>query len=186
MKRFPLRDESTSIETHPEHKNTVTILCGTKRTNRQHLDMRRPVALILVTLVLATAYGELSALAATRFVDDDAPNDPGSGNTLVSDPLEDGTNEHPFDSIQEGIDAATSGVDEVVVLAGSYRGPGNVNVDFLGKAITVRSLDGPDVTIVDCENQPETRGFVFETGYHRGSVLRGFTKPGGTMQGATP
>ena len=42
----------------------------------------------------------------TWYVDDDAPNDPGPGDPAISDPLEDGSAEHPFDGIQEGIDAA--------------------------------------------------------------------------------
>ena len=43
------------------------------------------------------------------YVDDDAPNDPGPGDPNVSDPDEDGSPEHPFDAIQEGIDAAVDG-----------------------------------------------------------------------------
>lgn len=39
-------------------------------------------------------------------MDDDAPNDPGPGDPGVSDPDEDGSPQHPFDAIQEGINAA--------------------------------------------------------------------------------
>ncbi len=34
------------------------------------------------------------------YIDDDAPNDPGPGEAAVSDPNEDGSTEHPFDTIQ--------------------------------------------------------------------------------------
>jgi hypothetical protein len=52
-------------------------------------------------------------------VDDDAPLDPGPNDITVSDPQENGTPEHPFDSIQEGIDAVT-GEGTVIVHAGRY------------------------------------------------------------------
>lgn len=126
-----------------------------------------------------------SAAGAIFHVDDDAVNDPGPGNSLVSDPLEDGSSDHPFDSIQEAIGAAAAG-DEVLVLDGTYRGAGNVNVDLLGKAITVRSRNGPAVTVVDCEGMAETRGFVFQTNEFRNTILDGFTITNGNMNGATP
>ena len=51
--------------------------------------------------------------------------------------------DHP--TIQSCIDAAVSGQDECVVAPGTY----NELVDFLGKAITLRSSHGPDVTTID-------------------------------------
>ena len=53
----------------------------------------------------------------TWYVDDDGAGDLGAGDPLVSDPLEDGSAGHPFDAIQEGIDAAVGG-DTVMVLGG--------------------------------------------------------------------
>jgi len=75
-------------------------------------------------------------------------------------------------TIQEGIDAAQDG-DEVVVCDGVYTGLGNKNLDFAGKAITVRSANGPDNCIIDCEN--EGRGFYFHSGETAASVVDGFT-----------
>ncbi len=49
------------------------------------------------------------AAAGTIYVDDNAPGDPGPGDPTVSDPLEDGSASHPFDAIQQGIDAAVGG-----------------------------------------------------------------------------
>ncbi|MFB3138923.1 MAG: hypothetical protein ACE10B_06860, partial [Phycisphaerales bacterium] len=49
-----------------------------------------------------------------------------------------------YRTIQEAIDAAMDG-DEVEVHPGTYF----ETIDFLGKAITVRSSDGPQVTIID-------------------------------------
>jgi hypothetical protein len=108
----------------------------------------------------------------TWSVDDDAPNDPGPGDPAVSDPLEDGSAAHPFDAIQEGIDAASGG-DTVLVLDGTYTGLGNKNLDFHAKAIAVRSENGPQECIVDC--QDSGRAFYFVTEERSTSVVDGFT-----------
>lgn len=110
-------------------------------------------------------------------VDDDAPNDPGPGNPLVSDPDEDGSPDHPFDAIQEGINAAWHG-DEVVVCDGTYTGAGNRDLDFLDRRITVRSQsDNPAACIIDSEGGASDphRGFDFQSGENELSVLRGVT-----------
>ncbi len=87
----------------------------------------------------------------TFHVDDDAPGDPGPGDSSTSDPLEDGSAAHPFDSIQEAVDAATAGVETVVLVAdGVYQGAGNVDVTLDGHDLTVRSVNGPSSTVVDC------------------------------------
>ena len=46
-------------------------------------------------------------------------------------------------TIQAAIDAAVDG-DEVVVGDGVHTGAGNLDLDFGGKAITVRSAGGPE------------------------------------------
>jgi hypothetical protein len=76
-------------------------------------------------------------------VDDNGPGDPGPYNPFISDPAEDGSKYHPFDRVQEGIDATSDG-DTVIVLAGKY----GENVDLLGKSITVRSSNPLDPSIV--------------------------------------
>jgi len=75
-------------------------------------------------------------------------------------------------TIQAGIDAASPG-DEVVVCDGVYTSIGNRDIDFRGKAITVRSENGPEACIIDCEFSG--RGFIFQSGETRDSVLDGFT-----------
>ena len=77
-----------------------------------------------------------------------------------------------YGTIQEAIDAAVAG-DVVVVANGTYTGPNNKNLDFGGKAITVRSENGPELTIIDCEN--DGRGFYFHSGEDSNSILGGFT-----------
>jgi hypothetical protein len=91
----------------------------------------------------------------------------------------DGTPEHPYQHIQDGIDAASNG-DTVLVRDGMYKGAGNVNLDFHGKAITVRSEDGPDNCIIDCEKVVSTRGFYFHSGEGPDSVVDGLTIQNGS------
>ncbi len=80
----------------------------------------------------------------------------------------------PFDqpTIQQGINAAVAG-DVVVVSDGTYTGPGNVNLDFKGKAIAVRSSNGPLQCIIDMENA--ARGVLFIHSEGTDSVFEGFT-----------
>jgi len=52
-------------------------------------------------------------------VDDDAPGDPSPGDPEVGDPHADGTADHPFDSIEEAVAAASEG-DTVRVHPGTY------------------------------------------------------------------
>ena len=111
----------------------------------------------------------------TWYVDDNAANDLGPGDPTISDPNENGSLEHPFDAIQEGIDAACDGFDEVVVLDGTYTGYGNVWLDFQGKAITVRSQNGPEACVIDCDTD---HAVMFDEYEDAGTVLEGFTITG--------
>ena len=82
-----------------------------------------------------------------------------------------------YPTIQAAIDAAVNG-DTIIVSDGTYTGTGNRDIDFLGKAITVRSTDqfDPDVvaaTIIDCEGRG--RGFRFQNSEDANSILSGFT-----------
>ncbi len=80
--------------------------------------------------------------------------------------------EHP--TIQSGIDAAVDG-DTVLVRDGSYKGDGNVNIDFKGKRITVKSLNGAKHTKIHCRWKENTRGFIFQNSETNDTVLEGFT-----------
>ena len=93
--------------------------------------------------------------------------------------------------IQEAIDRADDG-DTVFVPEGVYKGEGNKNLDFNGKSIVVMSVNGPENTIIDCENSGS--GFYFHSGENsdaivRGiSIINGYGAPGGgfRIEGADP
>jgi len=76
------------------------------------------------------------------------------------------------------MDAAISG-DTVVILSGTYAGPGNRDLDFRGKAITVRSEDpnDPSLVIIDCDGTADDphRGFNFHSYETPRSILDGLT-----------
>ena len=75
-------------------------------------------------------------------------------------------------SIQAAIDASSDN-DIVTVRDGVYTGDGNYDIDFKGLSITLRSQNGPDNCIVDCEGKG--RAFIFTSGEDSDSVLQGLT-----------
>jgi len=88
-----------------------------------------------------------------------------------------------FATIQDAIDNARDG-DIIEVGPDTYSGDGNRDIDFRGKAITVRSSNGPYDTIIDCTGSEGHRGFYFRRNEGSDSVLRGFTIIGATVPGS--
>jgi hypothetical protein len=79
-----------------------------------------------------------------------------------------------FPTIQAAVDAVSDG-DIIELTDGTFTGEGNRNIDFNGKAITVRSQSGnAEGCIMDCEGIPDVtrRGFYFQTGEGEDSVVR--------------
>lgn len=114
--------------------------------------MMKSLASVLLTVALALlVFPSTPATAATLYV--------GPGKT--------------YTEIQPAIDAAVNG-DEIVVLCGTYTGVNNKNLDFGGKAITLKSETGdPSCVIIDCEGAG--RGFYFHSGETSTSKVEGFT-----------
>ncbi len=102
------------------------------------------------------------------YVDDDACPGPGSG-----------SQGDPFCRIQDGI-AAASGGDTVLVLPGTYF----ESIDFLGKAIEVKSSGGAAATVIvgdGVTGAGVTPVVTFANGEGRDSLLEGFTITGGGL-----
>jgi len=80
--------------------------------------------------------------------------------------------ETAFAAIQTAIDATFDG-DTVIVADGAYTSEPDRGIDFRGKAIIVKSQNGPESCVIDCQNL--SRGFYFHNGEDANSVLDGFT-----------
>jgi len=96
-------------------------------------------------VILTVVCLSVSVFATTIYVDDDGPNDPGICDSSVSDPLEDGSETHPFDKIQEAIDVAVSD-DVIETAAGIYRENIRVsqknNITIVGVGSDVTTING--------------------------------------------
>lgn len=73
-----------------------------------------------------------------------------------------------YDKIQTAIIASTSG-DTIIVRPGTYV----ENIDFVGKAITLTSALGPEVTVIDGSKAGSV--VTFQSGENDYSVIEGFT-----------
>jgi len=95
-----------------------------------------------------------------------------------------------YPTIQAAIDDCNDG-DIIIVEPNTYTGPGNRDIDFRGKPITVRSVDpaNPAVvaaTIIDCNGSQADphRGFYFHSAEGPDSVLSGLTITNGYVYDA--
>ena len=136
--------------------------------------MKKPLAaslIFILTLVFSLIFFPAQTVIAETiiYVDDDAPNDPGPGNSSVSDPLEDGSSTHPFDEIQEGIDKAGMGFI-VQVLPGVYYEnlilKDGVQLSGSGAEVTTinGSASGRVVLAIDVGNGAKIDGFTITNG----------------------
>ncbi|MHC4659606.1 MAG: S8 family serine peptidase [Planctomycetota bacterium] len=89
-------------------------------------------------------------------------------------------------TIQEAIDHSWNS-GSVWAADDRYTGEGNRDIDFRGKAIIVRSENGPENCIIDCEGTKEDphRGFYFHSGEDSNSILSGFTITNGYAFGSS-
>ncbi len=148
----------------------------------------------LIALAAVSALSGLAGAQTTWFVDDDGPGDPFPGvsvpgNPAFSDPAEDGTAAHPFDDVYKAVDVAAHG-DTVLVLPSNVIGFYALTspLDLLGKAVTVKSTNGPLVTALDGTGIPGTSGVLIDSGEGPDTVLEGFTLQGfdrGSSSGAS-
>jgi len=116
------------------------------------------------------------------FVNDDADSDPGPGDALISDPSEQGSVFHPFDSIQEAIQSATSGTT-IHVAHGYY--PETLN--FQGKDVHLIGSDPNHPQrllwpVIDGVGDGPVLGF--QGGEDPNCIIEGFTITGGQAPSA--
>jgi len=78
-----------------------------------------------------------------------------------------------FPTIQDALDAAMNN-DVIIVRAGTYV----ENIDFLGKAVVLRSEAGPDATAIDANSAGSV--VTFQSAEGADSVIEGFTLFNGT------
>ncbi len=129
---------------------------------------REGVALLLVLALCA------GARPATIYVDDNAPGDPKPSDPNVSDPLEDGSKQHPFDGVQEAIDAATGG-DTIIVAPGHYlsRDPWMyAELQFKGKSI--RLVSSAPTSLSMAEQTVLCGVVIFQGSEDPNCLLKGF------------
>ena len=106
----------------------------------------------------------------TRYVNDSCGNDAWSGaQQACSAP------NGPKRTIQAAFDASGDG-DAIIVADGVYTGPGNRDLDFAGRNITVRSSGGAANCVIDC--QSAGRAFLATSG-ETDVVLEGLTMTNG-------
>lgn len=94
---------------------------------------------------------------------------PVTAETYVVNP--EGTGDFP--TVQAAIEAASDG-DIIELTDGTFTGNGNRDIDFLGKAIAVRSLNGDaQQCLIDCMGSHAFphRGFHFHSGEGSGAVI---------------
>jgi len=114
----------------------------------------------------------------TFYVDAAAGNDQWDGLASVWDGVH-----GPKATVQAAIDAAGPyDGDHVVLAPGTYTGPGNRDLDFRGKVVTVRSADPDDpavvaATVIDCQ--------ASEDDPHRGLRFHSLEGPDSAVAGLT-
>ena len=94
-----------------------------------------------------------------------------------------------FSTIQDAVDNVLDG-GTVILAQGTYTGPGNRDIDYHGKSITVRSTNPYDpgvvaVTVIDCNGTKSDshRGFYFHSKENSNSILNGLTIINGCENG---
>jgi hypothetical protein len=142
----------------------------------------RPPAVPRAALRPGTAFGMLPVgwglvLAALLHVS--------AAGAVVYEVHPDGTGDFP--TVQEAVLGVAEG-DVIELTPGVYTGPGNRDIHFMGRAVTVRSQSGDAAdAVIDCQGsvQDPHRGFYLEDGEGPGSVLEAITIRNGYASGET-
>src|SRR2546426_5914755 len=158
---LPLPDGGNRHQTDrriPTHRATGAV-GGDQQVTLARYGMRRPLLKAAANAVGSAALAFAFALGA-------------EAQTTIRVPLN-------YPTIQAAINAAANG-DTVLVAPGTYV----ENINFSGKAITVTSGGGPEVTLIDGNQADSVVKFISAEG--RSSVLSGFTVLNGRSGFDTP
>ncbi len=171
-----IEGSEVEISVEPLDPNSFTF-AGWKGSAVQAGLVKDPSALTTtVTIKKGTRlYASFLSLFNELHVNDDSIYDPGPGDLTISDPNENGTEEHPLDSIQEAIEVADE-YATIFVHDGVYQ----ECLDFLGKNLDVNGLAFSDMNalpVVDANGQGVV--VTFTQGEDPNSRLSGFTLTGG-------
>ncbi|MBI9016814.1 MAG: hypothetical protein JEZ07_06075 [Phycisphaerae bacterium] len=182
--RFPLKPDDTD---HKTIKGSITFDVEFPFENYVNTSLKCRLSstghIWSVPIDLETGYNRVPVFSLTgqlfvQFIGQGASIDNLSVN-FISDTADIIVPYH-FDTIQEAIDNAVTG-QIIEVLPGVYTGEGNCDIDFLGKAISLRSANGPEETIINCQNSH--RAFYFHNGENNNSIIQGFTIINGYVSG---
>jgi predicted outer membrane repeat protein len=91
-----------------------------------------------------------------------------------------------FPTIQSALNAAVNGA-VIELTDGTFSGPGNRDLDCLGKEVTIRSQSGaPELCVIDCQGGAGNshRGIYFHSDEAYRTTLEGVTITGGYAAGA--
>lgn len=146
--------------------------------------MKKNLPFVLFVVISVLFFGTISLEAADFYVNCTEGNDQWDGQAAFWDEVH-----GPKATIQAGLNAAGNG-DVVILASGTYSGSGNRDLDFQGKALTLRSTDPCDsaivaATIIDpCGTTSEPhRGFYFHTQEDADSIVNGITITNGYAWG---
>lgn len=84
-----------------------------------------------------------------------------------------------YTTLQAALDNSVDG-DRIIVADGVWSGPGNQDLDFGGRAVTLQSSGDPLVCTISVQGAG-SRAFVFHSGERLDSVVRDFTITGGDV-----
>jgi len=130
---------------------------------------------IIVCILLFSATGMTKA--SDHYVNAETGNDIWDG----ASPTFQGDGVGPKATIQAAIGVAVDN-DTIILADGTYTGPGNRDIEFYGKVITIQSENGPDYCIVDSQGTQASPHRAFNLDAN--SIVDGLTITNGFAWGS--
>ncbi len=116
------------------------------------------------TLLMLCLFIPVAAANAATYYVSPTGNDSNSGSALTS----------PYATIQHAIDKSVTG-DTILIVAATYTGSGNKNLNFGGKDLTLQTYpSSAGATTVTLDLQNNGRAFLFQTNETSASVIDSF------------